>query len=222
MLVKIGEAAKFYGVSVGTIRKWEEEGKIKCVYTPHGTRLFEKDDFGKSEVEDEEDKGKIFYCRVSSSKQKDDLDRQLVLARKLYPEHEIVYDISSGLNWKRRGLRKILAKAAKRDISEVIVFHRDRLCRFGFEILDYVFSLNNVSLVVHEETNVILSKREEFIDDVLSIIHIYSCRELGRRRYEGRREGRRDGRDEQELKDKKDKVISNKRSRRKTSKIHGR
>jgi predicted site-specific integrase-resolvase len=69
-----------------------------------------------------------------------------------------------------------------RDISEVVVAHRDRLCRFAFELLEWILDQNGVKLVVLDEENG-ESGDKELSDDILSIIHVYSCRKMGRRRY---------------------------------------
>jgi predicted site-specific integrase-resolvase len=97
----------------------------------------------------------------------------------------VVTDVGSGINWKRKGLKTILDKAMHRDISEVVVAHRDRLCRFAFELLEWILDQNRVKLVVLDEENG-ESNDKELSDDILSIIHVYSCRKMGRRRYKNK------------------------------------
>ena len=178
-LVKIGIIAKHYGVSTQCIREWEREGKIKSERTLQGTRIFEMPE----RVEDPGDhRTKIFYCRVSSKKQTEDLKRQVDLAIKEYPDHEIIQDIGSGLNWKRKGLRRILERSSRGNLQEVVVFHKDRLCRFGFEIIEYTLSLNKTRLLVHEQGE-LKTRSEELSEDLMAITHIFSCSYYGSRRY---------------------------------------
>lgn len=182
--VKIGEVAKYFGVTTQCIREWEKSGRITSKRTAKGTRLFKLSEY-QSEEASEPVRYKVFYCRVSSVKQRGDLDRQISLAREKYPEHEIVSDIGSGLNWKRPGLRRILARSSKGEIQEVIVFHRDRLCRFGFEIIEYAFSLNKTRLVVHEQDEY-KSRADELSEDLMAITHVFSCSYYGSRKYKSK------------------------------------
>jgi predicted site-specific integrase-resolvase len=112
----------------------------------------------------------------------DDLERQKDFFRHNYPDHELVTDIGSGINWKRKGLQTILDKGLSGDISEVVVAHRDRLCRFAFDLIEGILEKKGVKLIVLDrETE--QSENKELADDILSIIHVYSCRQMGRRRY---------------------------------------
>lgn len=133
-----------------------------------------------------ESKKKVVYCRVSSKKQIDDLERQIDFFKSNYPDHAVVTDIGSGINWKRKGLKTILEQSMQRNISEIVVAHRDRLCRFGFELLEWLFQMFNVKLIVLESSHG-QSSDAELTDDILSIIYVYSCRNMGRRRYKGKK-----------------------------------
>jgi predicted site-specific integrase-resolvase len=94
----------------------------------------------------------------------------------------VVEDTGSGINWKRKGLKTILGQSMSGDIEEVVVAHRDRLCRFGFELIEWILESNGVKLTVLDRENS-KSPDEELTDDILSIIHVYSCRKMGQRRY---------------------------------------
>jgi predicted site-specific integrase-resolvase len=133
------------------------------------------------------EKKKICYCRVSSSKQMDDLERQENYFRSIYPGHQLVTDIGSGINWKRKGLQAILEQAMSGIISEIVVAHRDRLCRFAFELLESIFSRCQVKLVVLDAQEH-QSSDSDLADDILSIIHIYSCRSMGKRRHQNKKD----------------------------------
>jgi predicted site-specific integrase-resolvase len=117
----------------------------------------------------------------------DDLERQKAFFRSRFPHHDLVTDIGSGINWKRKDLKTILEQSMQGKISEVVVAHRDRLYRFAFELLESIFKINGVQLLVlDEETH--QSSQSELADDILSIIHIYSCRAMGKRRYDNEKD----------------------------------
>jgi putative resolvase len=178
------ETKKILKVCFKTISRWTKDGKIRFITAPSGRKRFNIKDVynianGTSLVKE---KKKICYARVSSKKQVDDLGRQEDFFRTKYPDHNLVTDVGSGLNWKRKGLQTILEQTMRGYVSEVVVAHRDRLCRFGFELLEWIFSFNKVKLVVLDQTEN-SSSEQELADDILSIVHVYSCRQMGRRRY---------------------------------------
>lgn len=179
-------ARQILGITAQTLRNWDITGKIKTVKSASGIRLYNKSDIeaivGGPVLAPEKQKERIVYCRVSSKKQLDDLKRQEDFFRHTFPDYTIVSDIASGINWKRKGFKAILDKAMRGNISELVVAHRDRLCRFAFELVEYILKQNNVKLtVLDRESNE--SSNSELADDIISIVHIYSCREMGRRRY---------------------------------------
>ena len=94
----------------------------------------------------------------------------------------MVFDIGSGINWKRDGLQTILEQSMRGNVKEVVVAHRDRLSRFGFELIEFVLNKSGVKLMVHNNENA-KSESEELADDIMSIINVYSCRQMGKRRY---------------------------------------
>ena len=179
------EAREMLRITTQTLRNWDKAGKIRSVRTPSGIRLYNREDVyditGVPEVTVE--KRKVCYARVSSSKQKDDLERQVDFLRSRYPDHDMVTDVGSGVNWKRKGVRKVLEQAMRGEISELVVAHKDRLARFSFELVEFILKTHEVKLVVLDSEDG-KSTDQELTDDILSIIHIYSCRKMGRRRYE--------------------------------------
>ena len=178
------EAKEISKVSVKTLRLWDKEGKIRTIRTSSNIRRYNIKDIQNiiNNSDPDETKEKICYCRVSSREQMDDLDRQKDFFRNKFPTHNLVTDVGSGINWKRKGLTTILDKAMHGDISEVVVAHRDRLSRFAFELLEWIFKRNGVKLVVlNEEKD--HSSDKDLTDDILSIIHVYSNRKIGKRRY---------------------------------------
>lgn len=181
------EAKELLHITDKTLRIWAEEGKIGCIRTPSNVRRYNSKDIKRilNGGITPPEKQKICYCRVSSPKQMDDLKRQEDFFRHKYPSHVLVTDIGSGINWKRKGLKTILEQSMQGNISEIVVAHRDRLCRFAFDLLEHIFSINGVKLLVLNEKNG-ESTSKDLADDIMSIVHIYSCREMGRRRYKSK------------------------------------
>ena len=125
---------------------------------------------------------KIVYARVSSYKQRDDLERQVELLKHNYPSHTVIQDIGSGINFKRKGLQTLLERCLLREIEEVVVAHKDRLCRFGFDLIKHIVEAAGGRIIVLDE-EVHKSTEQELAEDLLSIIHVFNCRQMGKRRY---------------------------------------
>lgn len=177
MFIPSRKAVKHLGVCANTLRKWADDGKIKYIRNPAGQRLYDV-----SSIEQSSSTCKSFcYCRVSSHKQKDDLDRQQAFMRQQYPGHEIVADVGSGINFKRKQFLWLLEQASLGNVKEVVVAHRDRLCRFGFELIEWFFLKHNVKLMVLDDSK--SSPQQELVADLLSIITVFSCRVHGLRKY---------------------------------------
>ncbi len=176
MYVPSRKATQELGVHANTLRTWANEGKIKHIKTPSGQRLYDT-----SSLECTDERKRICYCRVSSAKQKDDLQRQIDCMQREFPEHEVIKDIGSGLNFKRKGLIALLEQVCDGNIKEVVIAHRDRLCRFGFELVRWLIEKNGGKIVVLNEDK--SSPQEELTNDILSILHVFSCRMHGLRKY---------------------------------------
>ncbi|SVB56423.1 uncharacterized protein METZ01_LOCUS209277 [marine metagenome] len=182
MYVSQKEACKFFGVSTSTLRRWDKQNKIKTIRTPSNYRRYDISSVKQTKNKNSivMSKKKMCYCRVSSKKQMDDLERQKDYLKSKYPNHEIISDIGSGINWKRKGLLSILEQSNNGLIEEVVVAHKDRLARFAFELIQWLLEKNGCKLVVLNEP---ISEEEKLTDDILSIIHIFSCRKMGMRKY---------------------------------------
>jgi predicted site-specific integrase-resolvase len=175
-------ACIFYGVSKNTLWAWADNDKVIYKRTPGNQRVYfistEIDESKKSRLEE---KQTVVYCRVSSAKQKDDLERQCLYLGSKYPDCKIIKDIGSGLNYKRRGLFKLLEMSNKRIIDRVIVSSKDRLCRFGFELIEWVLLQNDTKIVVLDKIQ--KTHQQEFSEDILAILQVFACRWNGQRRY---------------------------------------
>ena len=119
----------------------------------------------------------VCYCRVSSAKQRGDLQRQCAQMRSLYPNAEIIRDIGGGLNWKRQGLLSILERIHRGDKLTLVVAHRDRLARFGFELIEWLVQQNGGQVLVLHQPDA--SPQSELTEDLLAVLHTFSCRMHG-------------------------------------------
>ena len=176
------------GVGEVALRQWADNGIIPSIRTPKGTRLYDVDKYIRDATRHktiDESKYSICYCRVSSIGQRDDLDRQIASMRSQFPDHRIISDIASGINFKRKGLKTILELTMSGNVKQVVVSYRDRLCRFAFELLEWIFLHNGVELVVLD-TNVEASENGELAEDLLAIINVFNCRVNGKRKYKNK------------------------------------
>jgi predicted site-specific integrase-resolvase len=188
--VSVGKASKLAGLHPHTIRKMADEASIICYKTPTGQRRINLSSLQKmchpsvhAEEEQIVSKKNFLYTRVSTRKQMDDLSRQCdYLQRPEYSEYTLVQDIGSGINFKRKGLSSILDSCLQKTIGEVVVAHRDRLCRFGFELIEYLVTKSGGRITVLQDSPS-RTGEQELADDLLAIIHVFSCRQMGRRSY---------------------------------------
>jgi predicted site-specific integrase-resolvase len=186
MYVPIRLAAKHYSVSDQTIRAWGEKGKLEFISLPSGQKRYRIRGHGNVDVQPdtpkEKEKVNVCYCRVSSSGQKEDLLRQIQYMQNKYPGWVIYTDIGSGLNWKRKGLKTLLQRCMLGDVQKVAVAHKDRLARFGYELIEYIMAQCGVQLLCDHE-NDHKSKESELVQDILSIVTVFSARIHGSRHY---------------------------------------
>lgn len=182
-------AQRLLGVSVGTLRVWADSGRIPAIRSPGGKRLYGVQEYlshqGKPTAlvgAATSAKHSICYCRVSSPGQRDDLERQVAFMAQRFPTHRIVRDVGSGINFKRKGLLHILELAHRGTLDEVVVAHRDRLCRFAFDLVEWLLRSRGVRLVVLDATHA-ASPSAELADDLMAIVQVFSCRVNGRRKY---------------------------------------
>src|SRR5581483_178796 len=169
------KAAKALGVHANTLRRWADTGKIEHIVTETGQRRYNIASLVQN------GNRKICYARVSSARQAADLERQIRGLRELYPDYEIISDIGSGVNPRRKGLQAILELAMQRRIEEVVVTHRDRLSRNAYDFLEFIITKAGGRVVVlHSRTG--KSSEQQLSEELLAIIHSYSSQHYGRRR----------------------------------------
>ena len=176
--LKPREAAETLGVSVRTLVRWEKAGLIQAIKTPSGQRRYDLDSYVYLQVRQ---KVTVLYCRVSSAAQKPDLNRQVAALQTLYPQAETIKEVGGGLNFKRKKLLELLTRIMAGEIGRVVVAHKDRLARFGFDLFKWLCEQNGCDLVVLNEKE--LSPQEEMVEDILAILHCFSSRLYGLRKY---------------------------------------
>ena len=172
--VKPNEAANTLGVCLRTLRRWEAEGKINTVRTPSGQRRYDIEKFIKQESEDGRRRATIIYARVSTRPQIKDLHRQVERLSALYPGAEVVKEVAGGLNLRRKGLLTLLGRVLKGDVKVVVVAHKDRLARFGFDLIEWLCETHDCQVVVLNQDN--LSPHQELVADIIAILHSFSSR----------------------------------------------
>lgn len=176
---------EFLGMSANTLKKYADEGKIKSIKNQAGQRLYDVESYTRG---NSTRATVICYCRVSSSKQRDDLDRQVVYMQSLYPDAEIVRDIRSSINLKRKGLQSLLERLMRGDKLTLVVACKDRLARFGYYLIQFMVEQNGGQILVLDQT--VHCPESELTQDLLSILlfetlreHVFSLRMHGLRKY---------------------------------------
>ena len=186
---KPNEFAEMIGVSVKTLQRWDKDKKLIAFRSPTNRRYYTHNQYVEymGKIIQEKDKRKtIIYTRVSSSGQKDDLKNQVEFLKQFANAKglivdEVFEDIGSGLNYNRKKWNKLLDECMENKISTIIITHKDRFIRFGYDWFEKFLKANGVNIiVVNNET---LSPQEEMIQDLISIIHVFSCRIYGLRKY---------------------------------------
>ncbi len=177
------EAAKILGVHVSSLRRWENEGKLRAIRTPGGQRRFVLDEVEKIGGMPKTIRT-VGYGRVSTHGQQEDLQRQLEHLRARCPEAEIISEIGSGLNFRRKKFLTILEGIIDGDIQRLIIAHPDRLVRFGYELVKWLCEKFECELVVLNDRK--FSPEPELVQDILSIIHSFSSRLHGLRKYKSK------------------------------------
>jgi len=180
------EFAKKIGVSVKTLRRWDTVGKLIAKRTLSNHRYYDDSDFHKLYGIQEEAKKIVVYCRVSSHRQKDDLKSQIMAMEQFCLADGIAVDsflqeIGGGMNFKRKKFLSLMSRIQKGEISKLLIAHKDRLCRFGFDYFLFLAKENACEIIVVNQES--LSPQQEMVEDLMAIIHTFSCRLYGLRKY---------------------------------------
>ena len=185
-LLSIKQTANQLGVSVSTLRSWDETGVLVAQRTPKGHRRYDLSKINPNLTRNkvEQQRKTIAYARVSSHDQKPDLQRQIEML-KLYCSSqgwsfEVISDLGSGMNYHKKGLKRLLDDILDNKIDRLVLTHKDRLLRFGAELVFALCEARQVEVVIINQGEN-LSFEEELAQDVLEIITVFSARLYGSR-----------------------------------------
>ena len=201
-------AASLLGVSTSTLRQYVTAHGLGFIKTPGGQKRYDISDIMRVKGGEyrqpavclsnlahgfagpkatSETKGAI-YARVSSEKQEDDLERQITSLQEVYPGYLVYRDICSGLNYKRKGLTRLLEHVQSGAIKTVVVAHKDRLARFATEVIEWIINQAGGRLIVQSSDN--KCPEQELTEDLMAIVHVFSCRLNGKRGASARKKRR--------------------------------
>ena len=182
------EFAELLNISVKTLQRWDRENILKAKRTPTNRRYYTYDQYLKFKgIDNSSDVRKtIIYSRVSTNGQKDDLKNQIEFllnftSSKGIIVDEVIEDIGSGLNYNRKKWNKLINECMENKIKTIIITHKDRFIRFGYDWFERFLGKFNVNIIV--VNNELLSPQEELVQDIISILHVFSCRIYGLRKY---------------------------------------
>lgn len=185
---KPNEFAELLNVSVGTLQRWDNQGILKAYRTPTNRRYYTYEQYiSYKGIQNKEIKRKtVLYTRVSTSNQKNDLKNQVAFLRQYANAKgiivdEVIEDYGSGLNYNRKKWNKLIDECMINEVGAIIITHKDRFIRFGYDWYERFLSKFDIKLIV--VNNESLSPQEELVQDIISILHIFSCRIYGLRKY---------------------------------------
>lgn len=183
----IGEFAELIGKTTQTLRNWDKQGAFKPHHvTDSGYRYYSQKQlhhFLGIKSEAQLNRMVIGYCRVSSHKQKDDLERQIdnvktyMLARGY--QFEIITDIGSGITYNKKGLNKLIDKVTNSEVEKIVILYKDRLIRFGYELIENLCNKYGTTIEVIDNTE--KTEEQELVEDLIQIVTVFSCRLQGKR-----------------------------------------
>ena len=176
------------GVTAQTLRNWDKEGKLKPTYVKsNGYRYYSEESIlaYTQERKTKKNLNVIGYARVSSEKQLDDLERQVNNIKEYisskYESFDIITDVGSGINYNKPGLLKLIEKINKKEVDLIVILYKDRLLRFGFELVEHFAKLNNVSIEILDN-KMDKTQDQELVEDLVQIITVFSCKLQGKRK----------------------------------------
>ncbi|WP_143437747.1 IS607 family transposase, partial [Hydrocoleum sp. CS-953] len=180
-LLTVSQAAELLGVSTKTIRRWETEGRIKSIRTEGGHRRFTVSNL----IGNKQDNSlTVAYARVSSYDQKDDLERQKIVLEAYCAKQgwsfEVISDLGSGLNYRKKGLIRLIKLICSEQVERLVLTNKDRLLRFGSDLIFTLCEIFGTEIVIINRSED--STFEEVLaPDVLEIIRVFSARLYGSR-----------------------------------------
>jgi putative resolvase len=189
----ITQMSHLLNVSVKTLQRWDRDGILIAQRSPTNRRFYTQQQYleasGLSGQTKQKERKKVIYSRVSNRNQKDDLVNQVEFLKQYVNANgsivdEIIEEIGSGLNYKRKKWNKLLNEVMDHQIETIFIAHKDRFIRFGFDWFKQLCEKFDTNIViVHNEK---LSPEEELVQDLIAITHVFSCRIYGLRKYKNK------------------------------------
>ncbi|MBR0080493.1 MAG: IS607 family transposase [Synergistaceae bacterium] len=182
--------SKILGVTPQTLRNWDKSGKLKPHHTTKsGYRYYSSEQLNNITNVQGIDRITVGYCRVSSYKQKDDLERQIAnmytyLLAQGKP-FRIIQDIGSGINYHNKGLIELIQLINNNLVEKLVVLYKDRLLRFGFELIEEIAKLHNCKIEIIDHTE--KTEQQELVEDLVQIITVFSCKLQGKRAHKAKK-----------------------------------
>ena len=180
--------AELLGVSVKTLQRWDRDGILKANRTPTDRRYYTYEQYLQFKgIKTENDiRDVVIYARVSTKNQKDDLQNQVEFLKQFCNAkgmivNQCIEDFGSGLNYNRKKWNKLLEEVMENKIKTIVISSKDRFIRFGYDWFEkFCEKFNTKIMIINNEA---LSPNEELVQDIISILHIFSCRLYGFRKY---------------------------------------
>jgi putative resolvase len=182
--------AKILNITPKTLRAWDKLGTLKSIKLASGHRRYTDQHLQqfKNEIATTSKRLNICYVRESTKQQLISLQNQeqkvkdFCLAKGI--SIDVIYsDFGSGLNFKRLKFQELLTDIVQNKVENLIIYYKDRLCRFGFELFEYFAKINNFNIIIIDNSETNKTKEQEFCDDLISIIHYFSMKLYGQRNY---------------------------------------
>ncbi len=183
------EMAKLINVSVKTLQRWDKKGLLPAYRTPTDRRYYTHEQYlnyvGSSNIK-KNNKSIVIYARVSNPGQKDNLDNQVTFLRQFANGRglivdEVIKDTGSGLNYNRKEWNKLIDRVINLEVDTIIISHKDRFMRFGYDWFERLCNKYGCKILIVNNED--LSPQEEMLQDLISIIHVFSCKIYGLRKY---------------------------------------
>lgn len=183
--------AALIGVSVATLQRWDRENILKAYRSPTNRRYYTYEQYleFKGIKKTEDTRNIIIYARVSTRNQKDDLKNQIIFLKQFCNSRGMIVDrciedYGSGLNYNRKEWNRLLDEVMENKVKTIVISNKDRFIRFGYDWFEkFCNKFNTEIIVVNNEE---LSPNEELVQDIVSILHVFSCRLCGLRKYKNK------------------------------------
>jgi putative resolvase len=167
------EAKQMFGFHPKTLNRWALAGKIDFIRSVGGHARYSVDSL-KQLAHSADNREIILYARVSSTTQQDELKTQSEYISRAYPQCRVISEIGSGMNFKRKKFLEIMESVAKKEVKLIVIAHKDRLMRFGFEFIEWFCTLNNCQIEIINNTY--KTPHRELVDDFMAIMQYFSAK----------------------------------------------